>query len=304
MIKYLRIASDLHLDGFLGQTSETLRAGFLPSDPRDAESILILAGDISSNGEQLVGFLAACAAVFPKVIYVPGNHEWYKHDYTSYEPELSQAILSLPHDNIEFSLHGVGYEEMDDLKVRFIFGTLWGDGGPTLGDQGAVGFYLNDFRLISNGRTPKSTAQMRFTVQDMIAVYRDHKAKIAEQLAIPYDGKTVVITHHLPSRRLVSARFWPTDGSDGANGGFVGNCDDLLAADNAPDLWVHGHTHDRISTTLWKTRIECNPAGYKGEWMTKFNTFMRPNKNGSREVVPLFVRLSDLEVDPSSMETL
>jgi hypothetical protein len=128
----------------------------------------------------------------------------------------------------------------------------------------------------------------------MMRIHLGQKSKIDAYLREPFNGKTVVITHHLPSRRLVSARFWPGDGSDGANGGFVGQCDDLLAGDDAPDLWVFGHTHDSMDTTLWKTRVMCNPAGYRGEWMTKFNTFMKPNEKGSREVVPVFVDLETL----------
>jgi hypothetical protein len=296
MIKHIRIASDLHLDGFLGQDGDTLRAGFLPSDDRDAESILVLAGDISSNGEQLLSFLAACCKKFPKVIYIPGNHEWYKHDFVDYTKELTAALQSgEPFSNLLFAIDGVGYQEMEDLGVRFIFGTMWGDGGPTLGDQGQVGFYLNDFRLISNGKSEQGTTRYRFTVQDMVKVHKAQKAHIRSHLEQPFEGKTVVITHHLPSRRLVSARFWPQDGSDGANGGFVGGCDDILAYEEiAPDLWIHGHTHDSIDTYMWKTRIVCNPAGYRGEWMSKFNTYMKPNEKGSREVVPVFIDLVDL----------
>lgn len=299
-IKHLRICSDLHLDGFLGQDSEALRAGFLPSDDRDAQSRLILAGDISSNGEQLLGFLAACCKRFHSVLFISGNHEFYKHDFVDYTKELTAALLDGTSyegafANLEFAIDGVGYEEMEDLGVRFIFGTMWGDGGPTLGDQGQVGFYLNDFRLISNGASEKGTTRYRFTVQDMVKVHKAQKAQIRTWLEQPFDGKTVVITHHLPSRRLVSARFWPQDGSDGANGGFVGGCDDILAYEEiAPDLWIHGHTHDTIDTHMWKTRIVCNPAGYRGEWMSKFNTYMMPNEKGSREVVPKFIDLVDL----------
>jgi hypothetical protein len=294
-MKYIRLASDIHIDGFLSQTPQTLRETFLPDDPRDAESILVLAGDISSNSEQLVGFLGECAKKFPKVYFVAGNHEFYKHDYIAYPPVIEKALTDMmgeqQSNNLKFAFDCVGYEELDDIKVRFIFAPMWGDGGPTLDDQAKTGFYLNDFRLITMRR---GSTMGRFTVQEMMAEHRKQKAEIDRLLKLPFDGKTVVITHHLPSRRLVSARFWPSDGSDGANGGFVGQCDDILAYDHAPNLWINGHTHDRISTTLWKTRVECNPAGYRGEWMTKFNTFMQPNAQGSREVVPVFIDLDAL----------
>ena len=80
-IKHIRIASDLHLEGFAQRNPETLGIDFLPRDDRDAESILVLAGDISSIPDQLVNFIQVCQKRFPQVIFVPGNHEYYKHDY-------------------------------------------------------------------------------------------------------------------------------------------------------------------------------------------------------------------------------
>lgn len=292
MIKHIRIASDIHLEGFTGRNPETLAIDFLPRDDRDAESILVLAGDISSDPTQLVGFIQCCQQRFPLVLFVPGNHEWYRHDYQAWNAEMADRFERYC-PGLIYALGDVGFFELEEPQVRFIFATMWGDGGPTLADQGTVGFYLNDFRLISNGETPHGTAKMRFTVNDMMAIHKAQKAKINEYLLSPYSGKTVVVTHHLPSRRLVSARFWPSNGSDGANGGFVGDCDNILAYDHAPDLWIHGHTHDTIDTELWKTRIICNPAGYRGEWSTKFNTFMQPNEKGSREVVPKIINIGE-----------
>lgn len=292
MIKYLRVVSDLHLEAFTGQSPETLVIGFLPHDERDAESALVLAGDISSFGEQLLGFLAECCKKWQKVYFVPGNHEWYRHDYAKYSKELNEALLKDTasfgvFENLEFAIDDVGYEELEEPKVRLIFAPLWGDGGPTLADQATVGFYLNDFRLISN---MNGNEFKRFTVQDMMRIHKKQKKEIDRLLKVPFDGKSVVITHHLPSRRLVSARFWPADGSDGANGGFVGQCDDILAYDHAPDIWIHGHTHDTIDTELWKTRIVCNPAGYRGEWQTPHNSFMTA-VDGKRLIIPKFIEL-------------
>lgn len=289
-MKYIRIASDLHLEGFSGQTPEALRLAFLPEDPRDAESILVLAGDISSNAEQLVAFLGEVTKKFPKVYFVAGNHEFYRHDYTAYPPELEKALLGVMsgrfYNNLEFALNDVGYEELEEHKLRFIFAPLWADGGPTPADKEQVSFYLNDFRLITNNRNGEF---MKFGVNDMMDEHQKQQAQIGRYLRQPFDGKTVVITHHLPSRRLVSARFWPKDGSDGANGGFASNCDNMICT-NEPWLWIHGHTHDTIDTMLWKTRVVCNPAGYRGEWQTSFNTFMTA-VDGKQVSVPKFVEL-------------
>ncbi len=295
-MKHIRIASDLHLEGFAGRNAETLAVDFLPADERDAESILVLAGDISSNAEQLLAFLDACCKRFPKVYYVAGNHEWYRHDYVHHTKDLTAAIHNHQTTlgaltNLKFALDEVGYEELEDLKLRFVFTPLWADGGPTLADRGTVGFYLNDFRLItmpSHGDLSYRQIPRKFSVDDMMDIHKRQKAGIEEHLKQPFDGRTVVITHHLPSRRLVSARFWPGDGSDGANGGFASDCDNMMAV-HEPWLWIHGHTHDTIDTKLWKTRIVCNPAGYRGEWATPHNEFMQPPFDPNNPVKPVAV---------------
>lgn len=299
-IKYIRVASDLHLEAFTYRDPESLVVDFLPSDPRDAQSILVLAGDISSSGTQLLAFLAECCKRWKKVYYVPGNHEWYRHDYKRYSDELKTALLSKTSygdafDNLEFAINDVGYEELEELGIRFIFCPMWADGGPHLVDQGRVGAALNDFRLISN---MNGNSFKRFTVQDMMYEHKKQKAKIIEYLKTPFEGRSIVVTHHIPSRKLVSARFWPADGSDGCNGGFVGDCDDILYSDFAPWQWIHGHTHDTISTVINKTRIDCNPCGYRGEWSTQFNSFMgvETRTDGTLRAIarPYFI---DLEVD-------
>lgn len=269
--KYLRIASDLHLEAFYGKSAEELVHLFLQPDKRDGESILMLAGDISSSKDQLCLFLEACGERFSKIYYIPGNHEYYKHDLLEYPKELHARLCDeLKYGGLEFSFHDVGYEELENVggqSVRFIFNTLWADGGPSLADRGTVGFYLNDFRLVKIGQT-------FFNVPKMVELHDKAKAEIERLLRIPFEGKTVVMSHHLPSRRLVSPRFWPKDGSDGANGGFASNCDNMLAQDWGPDFWIHGHTHDTIDTVMWNTRVLCNPCGYRGEWDTCWNTFV------------------------------
>lgn len=288
----IRVASDLHLEAFPNVPPEQLEKGFLPLDERDAEAVLVLAGDISSKPDQLTEFIEHVEPRFKHVIYVPGNHEVYKHNFDVWNEVMTERFKELK--NTSAAVANEVRETVID-GVRFLFCTMWADGGPTLQDRAQVNFYLNDFRLILRNMEDDQDAnhkrQRFFTVDDMMNEFKAQKAKLEELLLKPFEGKTVVVTHHLPSRRLVSARFWPQDGSDGANGGFVGNCDTILAYDHAPDLWIHGHTHDTIDTQLWLTRVVCHPAGYRGEWMSQVNTFMQPNEQGSRTTVPKFVEV-------------
>ena len=275
-LKYIRVVSDLHLEAFSGRNSETLAIDFVPSHENDPDAVLVLAGDISSHPDQLVGFINVLIPRFKKVLFVSGNHEYYRHDYNAWNLEMRDRFAKYSPDLIH-SIGEVGEVVIED--VRFIFATLWGDGGVSQKDNFWVDNGLNDFRVIRNG-------EGRFKVESMILLHKYQKSQIAQKLNVAFDGKTVVVTHHLPSRRLVSARFIPREGGDGINGGFVGDCDNILAYDHAPNIWIHGHTHDTIDTMVWKTRIVCHPAGYRGEWQSQFNSYI---SNGV--VNPKFIEL-------------
>jgi hypothetical protein len=79
---------------------------------------------------------------------------------------------------------------------------------------------------------------------------------LADALAQPFSGPTVVITHHLPHRLSIHPRFEGTR----YNPCFASDLDHLVRAPVA--LWVHGHTHESIDYTVNGTRVYCNPRGY------------------------------------------
>lgn len=272
MFKFIRVASDLHLEAFRGRNISTLAIDFLPTDDRDADSVLVLAGDISADPGQLLEFIREVEARFIRVIYVSGNHEYYRHEMDAWHLTMEDRFIEHLKNTV-WATSGVGYFELHD--VRFIFGTLWADGGKTLEEQARVGYGLNDFRVIRKGfRT--------FTVSDMQDIHREQKGIIDRALKVPFDGVSVVVSHHMPSYRLCHPRF----GTD-INGGFASNCEDILAYDHAPALWIYGHTHDSHDGTMWKTRLVSNPAGYPREFgeTPEFNTF----KQG-----PKFIDVQDL----------
>jgi hypothetical protein len=251
----LRIASDLHLE-FWSDRAPAFAHHFLPPDEQDADSVLVLAGDISSSIGQLVSFLREVTPRFRRTIYVPGNHEYYRSHYDDWNKRFLAAMLGV---------HGVwtAVDQMDVLDyggVRFIYGTLWGDGGDTEQEQNGVDGYLADFKVIGFGIG-------RFSVPDMQGLHLRQKEQLRKALEAA-TTPAVIITHHMPSYALSHPRF-----GDVATGGFAGKCDDLMTGPKAPQLWIHGHTHDSIDRVIGSTRIVCNPAGYKPEWGTAHNQF-------------------------------
>lgn len=245
-MKYVRIASDLHLEQYYNSKAVKLAEKFIPFDDRDAESILVLAGDISSKIEQVIGFLAVLDR-FQHIIYVPGNHEFYGHDMVAWEEQMLEQLIALP--NVHFP--GTTVKSVNIAGTDFVYGTLWGDGGNTDRDLCNVNSGLRDFYVTTIGGDLWTSTHMK-------VVNKTHRDLFDTLLS--QSNNAIAVSHHMPSYRLCHPRFGPD-----LNGGFACNAEHILAYDHAPRVWIHGHTHDTIDTMLWKTRILCNPSGYYSE---------------------------------------
>jgi Icc-related predicted phosphoesterase len=73
--------------------------------------------------------------------------------------------------------------------------------------------------------------------------------------------KKVIITHHGPSIRSVSAEFQ----GDILTASYVSSLSWFIDK-YEPDYWIHGHTHNNADYLLNGCRIICNPRGFKNEW--------------------------------------
>ena len=253
----IRYASDLHLEFRIVKLGSLQAAldDVLPAHEDDSDSHLILAGDVASKPDQLIKALEHICPRFKEVIYVPGNHEYYgsdMHVWNANFVELASNYSSFK--NLHYAAGDVGEEVIDG--IRYIYTTLWAHGGDSLMDRGRVGSALNDFRLIRNGyRT--------FSVPAMCELNKKMSQGIWDKVVVPFDGKTVVVTHHIPLEALCHARF----GTE-LNGGFASREDAHFYGFTdgpVPDYWFFGHTHDTIDRHIGTTRFLCNPAGYPGE---------------------------------------
>ncbi len=207
--------------------------------------VVVLAGDIGSgtNGVEW----AMEAFIDKPIIYVPGNHEFYHRN-------RSLNLGSMRYLAAGSNLHLLDNNEVVIDGVRFLGSTLWTD-FKLFGDEEQkfalmdAQRYLQDFNLISEG-------PLRFTPQNSIDLHERSVKWLKDRLDEDHDGKTVVVTHHLPSMLSVSDRF---KGSL-LSACFASNLDDLFGKDI--DVWVHGHTHDTIDYVVNGTRVVCNPRGY------------------------------------------
>jgi predicted phosphodiesterase len=232
----LHILSDLHL---------SLAGMELPETDAD---VVILAGDIARPGHA-----AEWARRIRKpVLYVAGNHEFYGGDLPGALHELRRACANSSVNVLECNawVHG---------GVRFLGATLWSD-FRVLADEetralsmAASTKLIRDFQRIHVDAEPRRL----FTPHDSQALFDRTAAWLEAQLQQPFDGPTVVVTHHAPSPRSVHPRF----AGSPLNGCFVSDLERLMGGERV-SLWIHGHTHDSFDYRVRGTRVLCNPRGY------------------------------------------
>lgn len=219
----LHIMSDLHLE-----------FGDCPLPP--GGEVLILAGDIHV-GTKASNWIEQCLRLYDQVYYVLGNHEFYNHEYHKVVSWWLEAAKY--RDNFEVLHNQVHAYD----GVRFIGTTLW---TPSL-RRG-----LNDYNYIGfNNRI--------LNPQDTAAMYLEAARFLEDTLTMPWQGKTVVITHHAPIPECVVPKY----AGDSLNASFHANLNSMIE-DNDIAVWVHGHMHDSIGFTYHNTDIICNPRGYVG----------------------------------------
>lgn len=231
----LHILNDLHIEF----------EDFAP--PETDADVVILAGDIGVGVEGLRW--AEDRLPDRPVIYVPGNHEFYHHDIA-----LVKELKAYASDHI----HVLNDDQVVIDGVRFLGSILWtdfalfGEADKFFAMQ-AARQQMTDFSIISNGGR-------RFTPEDAIRLHMASRDWLAAMLAEPFDGTTVVVTHHAPSSQSVHPRY----ARDLLTPAFASNLEDLMEGDRVP-LWAHGHMHESFDYKIYGTRVVCNPRGYAPE---------------------------------------
>jgi hypothetical protein len=189
---------------------------------------------------------------------IAGNHEFYRGDELHGLIAESRRKANGAERRIIFlEQESWAYTTPDGEAVRFIGAALWTDFGlyddPKISMNDAAR-RINDFRLIS---IRDQAGCRRLVPEDTVRLHKAARAFIESELAKPFDGKSVVVTHHAPSPRSIDRKF---KGSL-LNPAFASNLEDLIER-YQPALWVHGHMHDSFDYRIGRTRVVCNPRGY------------------------------------------
>lgn len=241
----IQLLSDLHLD---------IHDDY-PDIPETDADLVILAGDIS---EGLLGIRWAkeqADRLQKPIIYLTGNHEYYREDGERFDTILKQSVQYHPW------LHVLLMDYLDLRHYRILGTTLWtsfdlGGKGTRIMSQWDAWQSMADYRCIGwQGRAiqPEQTrlwhiAQCQW-LEDQLK-----QAKL--------DGMTaIVVTHHAPCPRSISPRY----ATSRLTASFASDLSSLFGQPWSPPYWFHGHTHQITDYVQDSTRVIANPRGYPEE---------------------------------------
>lgn len=200
--------------------------------PHDTD-ILVLAGDICSSN-QLVGVMTHFCDLYPHVVYVPGNHEYWKT-----RPAYVRGILNHLSETLR-NFYWLDNEARIVDGVHFVGGTMW---FPDYGRD-----------------APKHRMSDYWKIKDFTPwVYGEH-SKFQMVLRQHVTEHSVVVTHHLPSEKSVEPEH---EGND-LNIFFFYPMDEFIKM-RKPQAWIHGHSHGTSDYYIGRTHVCCNPFGYVGD---------------------------------------
>jgi predicted phosphodiesterase len=262
----IAIASDLHLE-----------FGDYEIENTEQADVLILSGDImiardlhdhpeeniSKSEQNSLGkrqesalrfrdFLKRVSLKFPNVVYVAGNHEFYRGKFIGSLQDLRNECFKFP--NIHFMEDDC--RKIDD--VTFIGSTLWTDmnkGDPLT--LHSVADMMNDFRLIVHDG-------LGYTRLRPAHVADRHRRSVAYIRAVTerkFEEKFVVVGHMAPSKISIHPKY---KDDHIINGAYTSDLSEFILDHPQIKLWTHGHTHEDFDYQIGSTRIVCNPRGYIG----------------------------------------
>lgn len=219
--------------------------------------VVILAGDIHTKTQGVQWAIESIPDT--PVIYVAGNHEYYGKTY----PKLIDAAKEMAEGT---NIHVLENEVATLGNVNFLGCTLWTD-FELYGDPRIAGYHcqqaMNDYRKIK-----KLPSYSKIRSIDVAGIHRESKAWLAKELEARKSQKNVVVTHHGPSPKSVSAEFQ----NDLTTAAYVSQLESFIE-EYTPSCWLHGHMHNSSDYLIGDCRVLCNPKGYFGEENPEFKPF-------------------------------
>lgn len=244
----VRLLSDLHAEG--GFDKELYKS--------QGEDVLVLAGDINVGANAVWTMLKQFAEYQPNIIYVTGNHEYYRQDYFQTNSKLENWCK---YTGIKFLNPGTVYydpvtkslvDSNTEEAISIVGGCLWTNFRNNDLSKFHAAKGINDFRLIEFDNH-------YFSPNDAARLFEQQYGYIKHQCE-NIKLKKVIVTHFLPADECVDMKYRGAqtailnDYFANDLGGWISGLKDTTC--------LFGHTHDNVDMTIGTTRLIANPYGY------------------------------------------
>ena len=292
----LAIISDLHQEMLRLRDASISEHPLTAFDPdkemTESFDILLIPGDVEVPLTRSLNWIHER---FPgeTVLYVPGNHDFYQDDddlsggdrYTLRDQQDRGRELA-----DKFGIHLLMNDTVEFDDVRFIGGTLWTDmatvgrglvHGKLREAEGKRG--MNDYSVIKRRSAKDPTKFRPLRAAQTVDEFKATRSFIEAELETPFDGETVVLTHHAPHEQ--SLRDGPLAPLAHC---YASNLSSIMESDFAPSLWVHGHIHGSKDYEIGNTRVISNARGHgwKGQLEHGFDADLRIEVGYTPELTP------------------
>lgn len=230
----IRIFSDLHIEFGKKVIDDCIKIC-----SKMKTKYIILAGDITDfeNREEILTELVNKLRPYTdNIIYILGNHEYYKKGKSTNIVEIYREICT------RLGIYFLENEYLETDDYVFYGTTLWSK--------------LNDTAF--NAMNDKYSFNKK---QDIIDLH-EHSVSNLEIFITNYNNNKplVIITHYLPSFQLIDVQYKKYRSM---NTGFATDLERLIK--DPVKYWIYGHTHKPSISMINGVELFCNPAGYPDE---------------------------------------
>lgn len=187
---------------------------------------------------------------FAHVLLIAGNHEHY------------DSVFEDTAENLRRHLPGVTVLDDEAVEldgIRFFGSTLWTDFEQRSDvAMAAVRRRMGEFFFVKTRAGCGSGPLVKFQPKDALRAHDASWAALRHAVGDASGKKTVVITHHAPSRLGLNPKFV----GNGVDAAYASNLDAEIAAFENVPIWVHGHTHIAKTYRVGNTVVRSNALGF------------------------------------------
>jgi len=240
----LRVISDIHVNFYDNAAPVIDKLNQLFPKINPDKEILIIPGDIgqivnknNQFDEKYYDVLKYLKSRWKYIIIVAGNHEYYGCQNMSYASDLLTNICEKM--GIEF----LNKDSVEMFDYTFIGCTLWSNLNKD---------YWNEIEHKYSSFTD---------CESLCNLHKNNVEWLDKTLDKYKNKKVVVITHHLPSKKLISGHFNHSK-YDISNTCYYSNLDWIIKKYSKNMIyWFCGHSHISELMVHKKTIIYLNPLG-------------------------------------------